>query len=81
MVHKRDTILGQTKKFNAQFQVLDIPNDVGCGRAACRISGLQMHHQRVDQACPGDNVGPNIKDLKNNMPRPGDQRFDQGCPR
>ena len=32
-----------------------------------------MHHQRVDFANPGDNLGLNIKDLdKNNMPRPGD---------
>ena len=32
-----------------------------------------MHHQRVDFANPGDNVGLNIKGLdKNNMPRSGD---------
>merc|ERR1712216_566831 len=31
------------------------------------------HHQRVDFANPGDNVGLNIKGLdKNNMPRSGD---------
>jgi elongation factor 1-alpha len=32
-----------------------------------------MHHKRVEEALPGDNVGMNIKGLeKNNMPRPGD---------
>eukprot|EP00971_Amphidinium_carterae_P099477 1967982-Amphidinium_carterae.1 len=32
-----------------------------------------MHHTRMDQANPGDNVGLNIKGLdKNNMPRSGD---------
>merc|ERR1712010_87233 len=51
MVYKKDTTLGQTKEFDAQIQVLDIPNEikvgyspigfVRCGRAACRISGLK----------------------------------------
>merc|ERR1711998_434185 len=48
MVYKKDTTLGQTKEFDAQIQVLDIPNEikvgyspigfVRCGRSACRIS-------------------------------------------
>jgi elongation factor 1-alpha len=34
---------------------------------------VEMHHKRVDEACPGDNVGMNIKGLeKINMPRVGD---------
>merc|ERR1712160_78543 len=51
MVYKKDTTLGQTKEFNAQIQVLDIPNEikcgyspigfVRCGRAACRVSTLK----------------------------------------
>merc|ERR1711862_368747 len=51
MVHKKDTTLGQTKEFDAQIQVLDIPNEikvgyspigfVRCGRSACRISKLK----------------------------------------
>jgi len=50
MVYKKDTTLGQTREFNAQIQVLDIPNEikvgyspigfVRCGRSACRISKL-----------------------------------------
>ncbi|CAL1146275.1 unnamed protein product [Cladocopium goreaui] len=51
MVYKKDTTLGQTKEFDAQIQVLDIPNEikvgyspigfVRCGRAACRVSALK----------------------------------------
>merc|ERR1711953_892590 len=51
MVYKKDTTLGQTAEFDAQIQVLDIPNEikvgyspigfVRCGRAACRISALK----------------------------------------
>merc|ERR1712226_1398903 len=51
MVYKKDTTLGQTKEFDAQIRILDIPNEikigyspigfVRCGRAACRISGLK----------------------------------------
>merc|ERR1712008_633278 len=51
MVYKKDTTLGQTKEFDAQIQILDIPNEikvgyspigfVRCGRAACRISALK----------------------------------------
>merc|ERR1711904_492295 len=38
-----------------------------------KVFSLEMHHKRVDQAMPGDNVGMNIKGLdKNNMPRAGD---------
>merc|ERR1712147_116931 len=51
MVYKKDTTLGQTGEFDAQIQVLDIPNEikvgyspigfVRCGRSACRISKLK----------------------------------------
>merc|ERR1719446_288949 len=38
-----------------------------------KVFSLEMHHKRVEQALPGDNVGMNIKGLeKNNMPRAGD---------
>jgi len=51
MVYKKDTSLSPVKDFNAQIQVLDIPNEiktgyspigfVRCGRAACRITGFK----------------------------------------
>ena len=31
MVYKKDTTLGQTKEFDAQIQVLDIPNEIKAG--------------------------------------------------
>jgi len=38
-----------------------------------KVFTVEMHHKRVEQAKPGDNVGMNIKGLeKNNMPRAGD---------
>ena len=50
MIYKKDKTLAQTGKFDAQIQVLDIPNEikvgyspigfVRCGRAACRVSKL-----------------------------------------
>merc|ERR1712224_1116201 len=51
MVYKKDTTLTQVKSFDAQIQVLDIPNEiklgyspigfVRTGRAACRITALK----------------------------------------
>merc|ERR1712014_240741 len=48
MIYKKDTTLSAVKNFDAQIQVLDIPNEikigyspigfVRCGRAACRIT-------------------------------------------
>ena len=38
-----------------------------------KVFTVEMHHKRVDEANPGDNVGLNIKGLqKQNMPRAGD---------
>jgi len=38
-----------------------------------KVFTVEMHHKRVDEANPGDNVGMNIKGLdKINMPRVGD---------
>ena len=38
-----------------------------------KVFTIEMHHKRVDEAKPGDNVGMNIKGLdKINMPRVGD---------
>merc|ERR1712087_865739 len=51
MVYKKDTTLGAVKCFDAQVQILDIPNEikigyspigfVRTGRAACRITALK----------------------------------------
>ena len=45
-----------------------------------KVSTVEMHHQRPDQACPSDNVTLNIKRLdKNNMPRSGDVKIKAGA--
>jgi len=51
MIYKKDTSLSAVKSFDAQVQILDIPNEikagyspigfVRCGRAACRITGIK----------------------------------------
>jgi elongation factor 1-alpha len=51
MIYKKDTSLAPVKAFDAQIQVLDIPNEikcgyspigfVRCGRAACRVSAIK----------------------------------------
>ena len=51
MIYKKDTSLSPVASFDAQVQILDIPNEikccyspigfVRCGRAACRITGLK----------------------------------------
>merc|ERR1719168_546282 len=51
MIYKKDTTLSPVKNFDAQIQVLDIPNEikvgyspigfVRTGRAACRITGIK----------------------------------------
>merc|ERR1719235_1440705 len=38
-----------------------------------KVFTVEMHHKRVEEAKPGDNVGMNVKNLdKQNMPRSGD---------
>ena len=56
MAHKKDTTLGQTREFDAQIQVLDIPKQikvgyspigfVRCERAACRIPALKWEDRK-----------------------------------
>jgi elongation factor 1-alpha len=50
-----------------------LPTHTASNPCTGKVFTVEMHHQRVDQASPGDNVGLNIKGLdKNNMPRSGD---------
>merc|ERR1712135_87824 len=54
-------------------EVIFLPTHTASNPCTGKVFTVEMHHQRVDQACPGDNVGLNIKGLdKNNMPRSGD---------
>merc|ERR1739844_472535 len=75
MVYKKDTTLGQTREFDAQIQVLDIPNEiktgyspigfVRCGRAACRISALKW---KMGKETGGKNGGSTFIEVERNGP-------------
>merc|ERR1712172_14775 len=54
-------------------EVVFLPTHTASNPCTGKVFTVEMHHQRVDAANPGDNVGLNIKGLdKNNMPRSGD---------
>jgi len=54
-------------------EVVFMPTHTAANPCTGKVFTVEMHHKRVDQAGPGDNVGMNIKGLdKNNLPRTGD---------
>jgi len=54
-------------------EVIFLPTHTSGTPCAGKVFTVEMHHKRVDEAGPGDNVGMNIKGLaKENMPRVGD---------
>merc|ERR1711998_809383 len=54
-------------------EVVFMPTHTASNPCVGKVFSVEMHHKRVEQAKPGDNVGMNIKGLeKNNMPRQGD---------
>merc|ERR1712166_129547 len=54
-------------------EVIFLPTHTASNPCTGKVFTVEMHHQRAEQAKPGDNVGLNIKGLvKNNMPRSGD---------
>jgi len=54
-------------------EVLFLPTHTASTPCLGKVFTVEMHHKRVDEAKPGDNVGMNIKGLeKINMPRVGD---------
>merc|ERR1712032_987804 len=54
-------------------EVIFMPTHTASNACGGKVFTVEMHHKRVDQAMPGDNVGLNIKGLdKQNMPRTGD---------
>lgn len=54
-------------------KVVFMPSHTDSNPCEGKVFTVEMHHKKVEQAVPGDNVGFNIKGLdKNNMPRVGD---------
>jgi elongation factor 1-alpha len=54
-------------------EVCFLPTHTSSNKCSGKVFSVEMHHTRMDQANPGDNVGLNMKGLdKQNMPRTGD---------
>jgi len=54
-------------------EVVFLPTNTAGTPCNGKVFTVEMHHKRVEEAHPGDNVGLNIKGLdKQNMPRSGD---------
>merc|ERR1711966_207724 len=54
-------------------EVVFLPTHTAANPCVGKVFTVEMHHKRVDEAGPGDNVGMNIKGLdKLNMPHTGD---------
>ena len=59
-------------------EVVVLPTHTVSNPYTGKVFTVEMHHPRVDQACTGDSVGLNIKDLdKNNMSRSEDVMVDK----
>jgi len=54
-------------------EVVFMPTHTSVNACLGKVFTVEMHHQKIDAAMPGDNVGLNIKGLdKGNMPHTGD---------
>jgi len=54
-------------------EVIFLPTHTTANACTGKVFTVEMHHQRIEAAQPGDNVGLNIKGLdKGNMPHTGD---------
>jgi len=54
-------------------EVVFLPTHSSSNACTGKVFTVEMHHKRVEQALPGDNVGMNVKGLdKINMPHTGD---------
>merc|ERR1711871_1476808 len=61
-------------------EVVFLPTHTASNPCTGKVFTVEMHHQRAEQAQPGDNVGLNIKGLdKQNMPRSGDVMVYKNC--
>ena len=50
-------------------EVISLPTHTTLSPCTGKVSTTEMHHERMDGACPGDNIALSIKGLdKNNMP-------------
>mmetsp|Transcript_5386 Transcript_5386/g.7277 ORF Transcript_5386/g.7277 Transcript_5386/m.7277 type:complete len:474 (+) Transcript_5386:98-1519(+) len=70
-----DVLAGRVEqgKVKPNEEVCFLPTHTSSNPCIGKVFTVEMHHKRVEEAHPGDNVGMNIKGLdKQNMPRTGD---------
>jgi elongation factor 1-alpha len=70
-----DVLAGRVEQgvVRSNEEVVFLPTHTVSNPCMGKVFSVEMHHKRVDEANPGDNVGMNIKGLdKLNMPRTGD---------
>jgi len=70
-----DVVTGRVEQgiVNPGDEVAFLPTHTASNKCAGKVFSIEMHHQRIEKAFPGDNVGLNMKGLeKGNMPRTGD---------
>jgi len=70
-----DVLTGRVEQgvVKPNFEVIFMPTHTIGTPCTGKVFTVEMHHTRVEEAHPGDNVGMNVKGLdKNNMPRAGD---------
>jgi elongation factor 1-alpha len=70
-----DVLAGRVEQgiVKANEEVVFLPTHTSANPCVGKVFSVEMHHKRVEQAKPGDNVGMNVKNLdKNNMPHGGD---------
>merc|ERR1712226_1394831 len=70
-----DVLAGRVEQgiVNPGEEVVFLPTHTASNPCVGKVFTVEMHHQRAEQAKPGDNVGLNIKGHdKQNMPRVGD---------
>merc|ERR1711967_39457 len=70
-----DVLTGRVEQGSVEpnNEVMFLPTHTSVNPCIGKVFTVEMHHQRIDAAAPGDNVGLNIKGLdKGNMPHTGD---------
>jgi len=70
-----DVIAGRVEQGTVKpgEEVVFLPTHTTSTPCTGKIFTVEMHHKRIEEAMPGDNVGINVKGLdKTNMPRTGD---------
>ena len=61
-----------------ESEVVFVPTHSDANPCTAKVFTIEMHHKRITQAGPGDNVGIHITGIYGNMPRRGDVMIKKG---